>query len=82
MTAVIEALPSLGMEAAIQRNVQDLAHSIVAQLRDSRPDRSRLQSALAKLRDLLGQAGNQAISAVMSAAIDYERAKLGLPPGG
>ena len=82
MAAVTEALPGLKLEPSGQKTIEELAGDVMSELSESRPDRSRLQSALATMRDLIKRASNQAIAAVISAAIDYERAKMGLPPSG
>jgi hypothetical protein len=52
------------------------------EIRQGEPDHPRLYAALGKVRYVIARAGNQALAAVLSAAIDYERGKLGLPPAG
>jgi len=78
--AVVEALPILGLDARILDETKDAATQAAAEIGQQQPDRRHPRTALGKIRDHLAQAGNQALAAVLSAAIDYERNKLGLPP--
>ena len=80
MQAIIEALPGLGLDTHDQKAVTDTTDQIVSDIEQHQPDQQRLRAALRKVGDLLTRAANQALAAVLSAAIDYERSKLGLPP--
>lgn len=82
MQAMIEALPSLHMDTQDQKDAQDAAGEALAEIAQQEPDHPRLHAALTKIRNLLARAGNQALAAVLNAAVDYERIKLGLPPAG
>jgi hypothetical protein len=80
--AIAEALPGLGFDAQALNEAKDAASQVAVEMRQPQPDHHRLRAALGKMRDLLAQAGSQALAAVLSGAIDYERSKLGLPPAG
>jgi hypothetical protein len=78
--AVIEALPGLGFDAQLITETTGAANGVVAEIEQRQLDKPRLRAALEKVQNLLSRAGNQALAAVLNAAIDYERSKLGLPP--
>jgi hypothetical protein len=78
--AIVEALPGLGFDAQFLTQTKDAANEVAAEIVQRQPDQPRLRVALGKVRDLLARAGNQALAAVLSAAIDYELGKLGIPP--
>jgi len=78
--AIVEALPGLGLDAQFLSQTKDAANEAAAEIEERQPDQPRLHAALGKVRDLLARAGNQALAAVLSAAIDYELGKLGIPP--
>jgi hypothetical protein len=80
MKAVVEALPSLNMDLQAQKDVENATSEVVSEVGEHQADRPRLSKALLAVRGFLARAGNQALAAVLGAAIDYERAKLGLPP--
>jgi hypothetical protein len=80
MNAIIQAIPSLDMGVQDQKDAEDATNEVMVQVEQKEPGKPRLQAALKRVGDLLSRAGNQALSAVLSAAIDYERTKLGLPP--
>jgi len=79
--AITEAIPALGLDRPQQTEAEDAAREIGAEAQQSSPDRSRLQRALGGLRRILASSGQQALAAVLRAGIDYELAKIGLPPG-
>jgi hypothetical protein len=76
MDAIAHVLPSLRMEMQDQKEAAEAADQIVTETGHRTPDRRNIHAALGRLRDLLARAGNQAFIA----AVDYELAKLGLPP--
>jgi hypothetical protein len=78
--AIVEALPGLGLDTQLLRETRGAADEVVDEIGHHEPDQQGVRAALGKVRDLLGRAGNQALAAVLSAAIDYERSKLGIPP--
>jgi hypothetical protein len=80
MKAITEALPGLGLDTHDQKDAQNATNQVVSEIEQQQPDQQRLGAILRKVRDLLTKAGNQALAAVLSASIDYERSKLGLPP--
>ena len=80
LTLVTGALPSLELERKARDNVEDVAVEVLGEIQLPRPDQSKLGAALKKIRLLLTSAGNQALVTVLSATIDYELAKLGIPP--
>jgi hypothetical protein len=82
MSAITQALPGLNLDAQDCSDVQDAAAQVISEIRQGESDHPRLYAALGKVRDVIARAGNQALAAVLGAAIDYERGKLGLPPAG
>ena len=78
--AIVEALPGLGLDTQFLNQAKEAANEATAEIEQPQPDQPRLHVALRKVRDLLAQAGSQALAAVLSAAIDYELGKLGIPP--
>jgi hypothetical protein len=82
MQAISEALPALRLDAQQQAEAESTAREIVAEARQSSPDRSRLQRALGGLRRVLASSPQQALAAVLRALIDHELTRIGLPPGG
>jgi hypothetical protein len=80
MQAITEALPGLGLDTQDQKDAQDATYQVVLEIKQHQPDQQRLCAAITKVRDFLARAANQALAAVLSAAIDHERSKLGLPP--
>jgi hypothetical protein len=79
--AITEALPALGLDSKEQIETEEVASGIVTETQQSSPDRSRLRQGLGSLGRLVASSAQQALAAVLSALIDYELAKLGLPPG-
>lgn len=82
MQAICEALPALRLGAPQQADAESTAGEILAEARQTSPDPSRLQRALGGLRRSLASSAQQALAAVLSAVIDHELARIGLPPGG
>jgi hypothetical protein len=80
MKAIIEALPGLDLDIQGRKDAEDATNQVVYEVQQHEPDRPRLRAAMQKIRELLALAGNQALAAVLSAAVDYERVKLGIPP--
>lgn len=80
MNAITQALPGLEMDTQDQKETQDTTNQVIFEIQQHQPDGQRLRTALRTIRELLTRAGNQALAAVLNAAIDYERNKLGLPP--
>jgi hypothetical protein len=78
--AIAQALPGLGLNTQLIGETKGAVNAAAAEAGQPHPDRTRLHAALGKIRDLLARAGNQALAAVLSAAIDYECNKLGIPP--
>jgi hypothetical protein len=80
--AITQAIPSLGLSSRDQEEADEAAQQIATEAGNHRPDHARLRTALKKIGDTLTNAANQALAAILTAAINQERAKLGLPPGG
>jgi hypothetical protein len=79
---ITQAFPALALRTGDQQEAEDAAAQALAEIKEAQPSHPRLRAALAKIGSALGNAGNQALAAVLRAGIDYEKAKLGLPPGG
>jgi DNA-binding PadR family transcriptional regulator len=79
--AITEALPGLGLDRPQQAEAENAADGIAVESQQPNPDRSRLHRSLVGLRRVLAASGQQALAAVLRASVDYELAKLGLPPG-
>jgi hypothetical protein len=80
--AVIEALPGLGLSDPDQEGAQAAANEVVAELSRREPDKSRLSTAMGKLGSVLTSSAKQALAAVLTGVIDYELARMGIPPAG
>lgn len=80
MTAIIQALPSLGLDATDHKDVERTANEVIYESEQHQADPSRLRSTLTRLRSALAPAAKQSLSAVLNALIDYERQRIGLPP--
>jgi hypothetical protein len=78
---ITQALPGLALRGADEQEAKDAAAQALAEVKESQPSHPRLRAALTKIGSVLASAGNQALAAVLRAGIDYEMAKLGLPPG-
>lgn len=81
MQAITQAIPSLGLNSHDQEEADQTTQQIAAEIETHQPDHARLRAALKKIGATLANAGNQALAAILTAAINQERAKLGLPPG-
>ena len=81
MKAITEALPGLGMSQEDQSDTEDTTIQVFSNIGQ---DPNQIGHASAPhsggCENSSSRAENQALAAVLSAAIDYERAKLGLPP--
>ena len=79
--AVTQALPALALGTSNQQEAENAATQALTEIKELNPSHPRIQAALKKIGTVLAGAGNQALSAVLRAGIDYEMGKLGLPPG-
>jgi hypothetical protein len=77
--AIVEALPTLGLGAGELKEAQDAASQVSTEIVQQKPDPSSIRTALSKVRGYIASAGQQALGAVLTATIDYELKKLGLP---
>jgi hypothetical protein len=73
--AIGHVLSNRDLRAEDQKTAEAATGEIISETRASEPNRRRLHTALAKLRDILARAGNEALVV----AVDHELAKLGLP---
>jgi hypothetical protein len=81
MTAILQAMPSLGLDATNRKEAENAASQIIYEIGQPEPNRSRLRKTLTKIREALTPAARQALTVVLNALIDYECKRLGLPPG-
>lgn len=78
---IIKMLPSLALQGGGQRDAEEAAGQVLAEVKKPQPSRARLGELLSRIGSVLGNAASQALAVGLCAAIDYERRKLGLPPG-
>ena len=79
--AITEALPALRLDSKEQIETEEVASGIVTETQQSSPDQSRIRQGLGSLGRLVASSAQQALAAVLSALIDYELKRIGLPPG-
>ena len=79
--AITEALPALRLDSKEQTQAEEVASGIVTETQQSSPDRSRLRQGLGSLGRLVASSAQQALAAVLSALIQYELKRIGVPPG-
>jgi hypothetical protein len=78
--AINESLPGLGLDGQEQGKAEETASQALIEIGKHQPNQLQLHAALKKLWSVLARAGNQALASVFRNAIDYELAKIGLPP--
>lgn len=81
MDAVVQALPVLALEMQDREAAQDVADQVILEVKQGQSDRSRLSRAMHRLKSILAPSAQQALTAVLTGAIDNELTRLGLPPG-
>jgi hypothetical protein len=79
--AVLHALPVMGLASPDQQAAEAAAADLAAEARAESPNPSRVHRVLRRLGAVLSNAGEQALSVVLKAAIDHVAASVGLPPG-
>jgi hypothetical protein len=79
MRAIVDALPTLDLSLTEQTEAVEAAGKVSAEIVRQQPDHSRLRRGLNKIRGVLTSAGQQSLATVLTATIDYELKKLGLP---
>jgi hypothetical protein len=80
MHAIVQALPTLALELRDQEAAQGVADQVIFEVQQGQPDRSRLASAMRRLKGILTTSAQQALTAILTGAIDNELSRLGLPP--
>jgi hypothetical protein len=75
--AIIQALPGLSLDMPERHDVEAAVSEVTAATESETPDKKRLGRALVVAQHALSSAGNQALSIVLSAAINHALGALG-----
>lgn len=81
MTALSEALPAMQLNEADRTALESAVGEAEAEAHREVLNRSRLHRLLEGVRSGLAQTGKQALSIVLTAAVDHAMGQIGLPPG-